>query len=71
MAAARSLSSMPSSCRGCDGFAFQAEQGLRFTQGFELVHHFAFKALEVLKRDVQKISAAAGRVKHAGAAERW
>ena len=31
-----------------DGFAFQPQHTLRLAQGFELVQHFAFQALQVL-----------------------
>ena len=54
---------------GCHGFAFQAQQGLGFAQRFKLVHDFAFQAFQVFERDVQKISASASRIQHAGVAK--
>ena len=54
---------------GRDGFAFQAQGALGFAKGFQLLDDFAFKALLMLQRDVQKVAAAAGWVKHAQGAE--
>jgi hypothetical protein len=54
-----------------DGQAFGFEQRLRLAQVVQLIEHFAFQALHVFQRDVEKIAAAAGRVEHAQAHRRW
>jgi len=39
-------------------------------EGAEQFQHFAFKPLHMFQRDVKKIAGAAGRVEHAGLAQR-
>ena len=50
-----------------DGEAFGSKPALRVAESVELVEHFAFEALQVFERDVEKIARAAGRVEHAHA----
>ena len=52
-----------------DGFAFKAQLVLRVAQGFKLVDDFAFQALQVFQRHIQKVGAATGRIQHAHAAQ--
>ncbi len=47
-----------------DGDALHLQQALRLPQVVEQGEHFTFEPLEVFQRDIQKIAAAAGRVKH-------
>jgi hypothetical protein len=52
-----------------DREAFGFELRLAVADVVQLVEHFAFEALQVFQRDVQKVAAAAGRVEHAQAAQ--
>jgi len=51
-----------------DGQALQLE-GAGFDQAAEHLQHLAFQALHVLQGDVEEVTAAAGRIEHAGLAQ--
>ena len=49
--------------------AYVFKYALRFAEAVQGVEHFAFEALQMLQRDVEKITAPARRIKHAHATQ--